>query len=70
MFEIGGYYVRIVNINALQDHIMKHLADDLEFSVLLLKIILLHFEEKIVQMSGNIEKKKNDHHILHHQASL
>ena len=58
MFEIGGYYVRIVNINALYDHIMKHLADDFEFSVLLQKIILLHFEGKIVQMSDNIEKKK------------
>ena len=30
MFEIGGYYVRIVNRIALQDHIMKHMADDLE----------------------------------------
>ena len=58
MFEIGGYYVRIVNRNALQDHIMQHLADDLEFSLLLLKIILLHFEGKIVQISDNIEKKK------------
>ena len=58
MFEIGGYYVRIVNRNALQDHIMQHLADDLEFSLLLLKIILLNFEGKIVQISDNIEKKK------------
>ena len=58
MFEIGEYYVRIVNRNALQDHIMQHLADDLEFSVFLLRIILLHFEGKIVQMSDNIEKKK------------
>ena len=33
-------------------------ADDLNILVLLLKIILLHFERKIVQMSDNIEKKK------------
>ena len=58
MFEIGGYYVRIVSRTALQDHIMKNFADDLEFSVLFLKIILLRFEGEIVQMSDNIEKKK------------
>ena len=58
MFEIGGYYVRIVSRTALQDHIMNNFADDLEFSVLFLKIILLRFEGEIVQMSDNIEKKK------------
>ena len=56
MFEIGGYYVRIANRNALQVHIMKHLADDLEFSVKLGAVSnrLSHTVNNLTNISSNL----------------